>query len=61
MHSPIFSNMNISETSRLIKLHPVLHLDGGRGGGEAALCFGPDEIRILVSMATLETTLAPLF
>ena len=43
------SNMNISETSRpiVIKFHLEHHL----GGGLAALGFGLDQIRTLVSMA----------
>ena len=46
---PTLSNMNISETSRLIaiKFHQKHHW----GGGLAALGFGPDRIRTLVSMA----------
>ena len=45
-----FSNMNISETSRLIaiKFYPKHHL----GGGKASIGFDPDRIRTLVSMAT---------
>ena len=44
------SNMNISETSWpiIIKFHQKHHL----GGGLAALGFGLDLIRTLVSMAT---------
>ena len=44
------SNMNISETSWPIlnKFHQKHHW----GGGLAALGFGPDRIRTLVSMAT---------
>ena len=44
------SNMNISEISRLIviKFHQKHHW----GGGLTALGFGPDRIRIFVSMAT---------
>ena len=44
------SNMNISEISWLIviKFHQKHHW----GGGLAALGFGPDRIRTLVSMAT---------
>ena len=44
------SNMNISETSWpiVIKFHQKHHW----GGGLAALGFGPDRIRTLVSMAT---------
>ena len=45
-----FSDMNISETSRpiIIKFHLKHHW----GRGLAALGFGPDRIRTLVSMAT---------
>ena len=44
------SGMNISETSWpiIIKFHLKHHW----GGGLAALGFGPDRIRTLVSMAT---------
>ena len=44
------SNMNISETGGLkaIKVHMKHHW----GGGKAALGFGADQIRHLVSMAT---------
>ena len=44
------SNMNISETSWpiVIKFHRKHHW----GGGLAALGFGPDRFRTLVSMAT---------
>ena len=44
------SNINISETSWpiVIKFHQKHHW----GGGLAALGFGPDRIRTLVSMAT---------
>ena len=44
------SDMNISETSRpiIIKFHLKHHW----GGGLAALDFGPDPIRTLVSLAT---------
>ena len=44
------SDMNISEISCpiIIKFHLKHHL----GGGLAALGFGPDRIRTLVSMAT---------
>ena len=47
---PTLSNMNISETSRpiTIKFYLKHHL----GGGKAALGFGADQIRTLVSMAT---------
>ena len=64
------SNMNISETSWPIVIK--LHLGHYWSGGLAALGFGPDHIRTLVSMATdsshrvimgenLVTTLAPSF
>ena len=44
-----FSNMNISEASRLIaiKFYPKYHW----GGGKAAWGFGADQFRTLVSMA----------
>ena len=44
------SNMNISKTNGSIatKFYLKHHL----GGGLAALCFGPDRFRTLVSMAT---------
>ena len=45
-----FSNMNISETSRPIAIK--CYLKHHRGGGKAALGFGADQIRTLVSMAT---------
>ena len=44
------SNMNISETSRLILTK--FYLKHQWGGGKAALGFGADQIRTLVSMAT---------
>ena len=44
------SNMNISEISLLIIIK--FHLKHHWGGGLAALCFGPDLINTLVSMAT---------
>ena len=44
------SNMNISETSWPIVIK--FHLEHHWGGGLAALGFGPDRIRTLVSMAT---------
>ena len=48
--APTLSNINISETSRpiVIKFHQKHHWCRGL----AALGFGPDWIRILVSMAT---------
>ena len=61
------SNINISETSWPIVIK--FHLEYHCGGGLAALGFGPDRIRTLVSMATdsshnmenLVTTLALSF
>ena len=64
------SNMNISATSG-----PIItkfYLKHHWGGGKAAVCFGPDQIGTLVSMATdsshrglmgenLVSTLAPSF
>ena len=44
------SNMNISKTSRLITIK--FYLKHHWGGGKAALGFGSDQIRTLVSMAT---------
>ena len=44
------SNMNISETSRPITFK--FYLKHHWGGGKAALGFGADQIRTLVSMAT---------
>ena len=44
------SNMNISETSRPIEIK--FHLEHHWGGGNSAERFGPNRIRILVSMAT---------
>ena len=47
--SSTFSNMNISATSGLITMkYQKHHSDGGK----AALGFGPDQIKTLVSMAT---------
>ena len=45
-----FSNMNISETSRLIAIK--FYLKHHWGGGKASVGFDPDRIRTLVSMAT---------
>ena len=45
-----FSNMNISETSRPIAIK--FYLKHHWGGGKAAIGFGADQIRTLVSMAT---------
>ena len=44
------SNMNISETSRPIRIK--FYLKHHWGGGKTALCFGANQIRTLVSMAT---------
>ena len=44
------SNMNISETSRPITIK--FYLKHHWGGGKAALGFGADQVRTLVSMAT---------
>ena len=66
LSSSTFSNMNISATSGLItmKFYQKHHWDGGK----AALGFGPDRIKTLVSMATysshrviMEKTVLPLF
>ena len=43
-------NINISETSGPIATK--FYLEHYLGGGKAALCFGPDRIGTLVSMAT---------
>ena len=60
------SNMNISETNGSIATKFYLKHD--LGGGLAALGFGPDRIRTLVSMATesshrviMVKTVSPLF
>ena len=45
-----FSNMNISETSKPITIK--FYLKHHWGGGKAALGFGADHVRTLVSMAT---------
>ena len=64
--SSTISNMNISATSGPIatKFYLKHHWDGGK----AALGFGPDRIRTLVSMATesshrviMEKSVSPLF
>ena len=47
------SNMNISETSRPITIK--FYLKHHWGGGKAALCFGADQIRTLVSMVTVSS------
>ena len=67
MRAFTLSNINISETSRLIIIE--FDLEHHWGGELAALCFGPVGIRTAVSMATdsshtgenLVTTLAPSF
>ena len=60
------SNMNISETNGSIATK--FYLKHHWGGGKAALGFGPDRIRTLVSMATessrrviMEKRVSPLF
>ena len=50
VHLSTLSNINIIETSRQIVIK--FHLDQYWGRGLAALGFGPDLIRTLVSMAT---------
>ena len=64
--SSTISNMNISATSGsiTIKFYQKHHWDGGK----AAIGFGPDRIKTLVSMATdsshrviMEKTVLPLF
>ena len=45
-----FSNINISETSWQVVIK--FNLEHHWGGGLASLGFGPDQIRILVSMIT---------
>ena len=64
--SSTISNMNISATSRPIATK--FYLKHHWFGGKAALGFGPDWIRTLVSMATesshrviMEKTVSPLF
>ena len=58
--------MNISETNGSVATK--FYLKHHKGGGKAALGFGPDRIRTLVSMATesshwvlMEKTVSPLF
>ena len=58
--------MNFSETNRSIAIK--FYLKHHLGGGKAALGFGPDRIRTLVSMATesshrviMDQTVSPLF
>ena len=50
VHASTLANMNISETSRPITTE--FYLKHHWGGGNAALGFGADQIRTLVSMAT---------
>ena len=50
MHLLTLSNMNISATSWPIGMK--FYLKHQWGGGKAALGFGADQIRTLVSMAT---------
>ena len=50
VHASTLSNMDISETSWPIVIK--FNLEHHWGGGLAALGFGPDRIRNLVSMAT---------
>ena len=45
------SNMTISKTSRLIEFK--FHLEHNWVGEKAALGFGPDRIRTMVSLATV--------
>ena len=64
--SSTISNMNISATSE--RIATKFYLKHHWVGGKAALGFGPDQIRTLVSMATesshrviMEKTVSPLF
>ena len=50
VHASTLSNMNISETGRWIAIK--FKMKHHWGGGKAALGFGADQIRTLVSMAT---------
>ena len=50
IHASTLSNRNISETSWPITIK--FYLKHHWGGGKAALGFGADQIRTLVSMAT---------
>ena len=50
VHACTLSNINISETS--LPIVTKVHQKHYWGGGLAALGFGPDQIRTLVSMAT---------
>ena len=50
IHLSTLSNINISETSRLIEIK--FHLEYHWGEGMAALDFGLEWIRTLVSLAT---------
>ena len=56
------SNMNISATSRPIAIK--FYLKHHWGEGKASICFGPDRIGTLVSMATnsfLMVTMGKIF
>ena len=50
MRASTFSNINISETSKLIAIK--FYLKRHWGGGKASVGFDSDQIRTLVSMAT---------
>ena len=50
LRASTLSNMNVSETSRSITIK--FYLKHHWGGGKAALGFGADQVRTLVSMAT---------
>ena len=50
VHPFTLSNMNISQTSRPIEIIEF-HMEHHLGEGKAALDFGSDRIRTLVSMA----------
>ena len=53
VHSFTLSNIYISDTSNLNVIK--FHQEHQWGGGKAALCFGPDWTRTLVSLATDST------
>ena len=53
MRASTYSNTNISETSRLIAFK--FYLKHHWGGGKASVGFDPDQIRTLVSMATVSS------
>ena len=50
VHALTLSNINISATSGPIATK--FYLKHHKGGGKAAICFWPDQIGTLVSMAT---------